>query len=184
MAMRTLGKCRIHFQARKYAILFLFLLGSGHGLFSSAFLSDGYRSKIQQACGPSARIDVVPTWKCKRRLPTQDEYIQVIASGDWYDTCMPFYQSHQIDNNLIRVDAIVDYPPTTGCGDMITPWEFTVDVGKLPSGFYEVNLYITDVFNQVPIPTALCATKCFTVFTELNKTYLPIIAKQITVHPF
>ena len=176
--MRTLGKCRIHFQARKPAILLLFLLGSGYGFVSSGFLSDGYRSKTQQACGPSARVDMAPSF------PTQDGYVQVIASGDWYDTCIPFYQSHQIDSNLIRVDAIVDYPAGTGCADMITPWEFTVDVGKLPSGFYEVNLYITDVFNQVPIPTALCATKCFTVFTKLNKTYLPIIAKQITVHPF
>lgn len=167
--MRTLRK------SGKSAILFLFLLGSGYSFVSSGFLSDGYHSKTQQACGPSARIDVVPS------LPTQDEYVQVIASGDWYDTCIPFYQSHQIDNNLIRVDAIVDYPAGTGCGDMITPWEFMVDIGKLPAGFYEVNLYITDVFNQVPIPTTLCATKCFTVFTELSKTYLPIIAKQITV---
>jgi len=110
-------------------------------------------------------------------LLTQDDDVQVIASGEWYDTCIPFYQSHQIDNHLIRVDAIVDYPAGTGCADMITPWEFMVDVGKLPPGFYEVNLYITDVFNQVPIPTALCATKRFTVFTELSKTYLPIIAK-------
>ncbi|MFQ5814483.1 MAG: hypothetical protein ACE5I2_14995 [Anaerolineae bacterium] len=160
--MRTLGK------PRKPGILFLFLF------VSSGFLSAGYHSKTQQVCGPSARIDIVPT------LPTQDDDVQVIASGDWYDTCIPFYQSHLIDNNLIRVDAIVDYPAGTGCADMITPWEFMVDVGKLPAGSYEVNLYITDVFNQVPIPTTLCATKHFTVFPELNKTYLPIIAKQIT----
>ena len=159
MAMRTLGK------SRKSVFLFVFLF------VSSGFVSDGYHSKTQHGCGPSARIDVVPS------LPTQDEYVQVIASGDWYDTCIPFYQSHQIVNHLIRVDAIVDYPAHTGCADMITPWEFTVDVGKLPAGFYEVKLYITDVFNQVPIPTSLCATKHFRIFTELDKTYLPIIAK-------
>jgi hypothetical protein len=60
---------------------------------------------------------------------------------------------------------------------MITPWEFMVDVGKLAPGSYEVDLYITDVFNQVPIPTALCATNRFTIVTELSQTYLPIIAK-------
>ena len=168
-------------KSRASAILIVILcmaFASGQVSFvSSGFLPDGYHSKALQACGPSARIDVAPS------LPTQDECLQVIASGDWYDTCIPFYQSHQIDNNLIRVDAIVDYPAGTGCADMITPWEFTVDIGKLAPGSYEVNLYITDVFNQVPIPTALCATKPFTI-TELNKTYLPIIAKQITVHPF
>jgi len=58
---------------------------------------------------------------------------------------------------------------------MITPWEFMVDIGKLPAGSYEVNLYITDVFNGVP--TTLCATKSFTVFTEVSRIYLPVIAK-------
>ena len=58
---------------------------------------------------------------------------------------------------------------------MITPWEFMVDIGTLPTSFYEVDLYITDTFNQVP--TTLCATKSFTVFAELNKVHLPVIAK-------
>jgi len=126
-----------------------------------------FPSKTRQACGPSAQINVIPS------LPTQDDDVQVSAIGDWYDTCIPAFQSHQIDNNVIRVDAIVDYPPGTGCGDIITPWKFMVDVGKLLTGVYEVNLYITDTFNQVP--TALCATKSFTVFTEVSRIYLPII---------
>ena len=133
----------------------------------SGSLSVGYGSEIRQACGHNVQINVAPS------LPTQDDNVQVIASGDWYDTCIPFYHSHQIDNHVIRVDAVIDYPVGTGCADMITPWEFMVDIGKLPTGVYEVNLYITDLFNQVP--TALCATKSFTVFTEV--TYLPIVAK-------
>ena len=167
--MRTLRKSRA---SVILVVILCMAFASGQvSLVSSGCLSAGHHSKTRQACSPSARINVVPS------LLTQDDDVQVIASGEWYDTCIPFYQSHQIDNHLIRVDAIVDYPAGTGCADMITPWEFMVDVGKLPPGFYEVNLYITDVFNQVPIPTALCATKRFTVFTELSKTYLPIIAK-------
>ena len=138
-------------------------------LVSSGGLSAGCHAKTRQACDPDAQVNVVPG------LPTQDDDIQVIAAGDWYDTCIPFYQSHQIDDNVIREDAVVDYPPDTGCADMITPWEFMVDIGKLPAGFYEVNLYITDVFNGVP--TTLCATKSFAVFTEVSRIYLPIIAK-------
>ncbi len=162
-------------KSRASVILFVILcmaFASGQvGLVSSGGLSDGHHSQARQTCGPSAQINVVPN------LPTQDDHVQVIASGEWYDTCIPFYQSHQIDDHLIRVDAIVDYPPGTGCADMITPWEFMVDIGELTAGSYEVNLYITDVFNQVPTPTTLCATKRFTVFPELNRTYLPIIAK-------
>jgi len=137
-------------------------------------LSSGYHSEAGQACGISAQINVVPS------LPVQDDDVQVIASGDWYDTCIPSYQSHQIDNNVIRVDAVVDYPPHTGCADVITPWEFAVDIGQLPAGFYEVDLYVTDTFNHVP--TTLCAIGSFTVLTELNVVYLPIIARQITAH--
>jgi len=58
---------------------------------------------------------------------------------------------------------------------MITPWEFMMDIGKLPIGLYEVNLHITDLFNQVP--TALCATKSFAVFSEVSRAYLPMVFK-------
>lgn len=159
---------------RRRGVAFMFLLclafTSGQVSFvSSSSLSVGYRSRTRQACGYNAQINVVPS------LPTQDDNVQVTASGDWYDTCIPSFQSHLIDNHVIRVDAVVDYPPGTGCADMITPWEFMVDIGKLSPGSYEVDLYITDIFNE--IPTTLCATKSFTVFTELSKIYLPVIAK-------
>ncbi len=152
------------------SVVFCLALTSGQVSYvSSGSLSVGYVSRARQACGPSARINVIPS------VPAQDDDVQVSASGDWYDTCIPFYQSHQIDDHVIRVDAIVDYPPHTGCGDMITPWEFMLDIGKLPTGLYVVNLYITDTFNQVP--TTLCATKSFTVFTEVSRIYLPAIAE-------
>ena len=152
-----------------FVILCLAFTSGQVSFVTSGSSSFGYHSRTRQACGPNAQISVVPS------LPTQDDNVQVRASGDWYDTCIPFYQSHQIDNHVIRVDAVVDYPPGTGCGDMITPWEFMVDIGKLPTGVYEVNLYITDVFNQVP--TALCATKSFAVFPEVSRIYLPMLAK-------
>ena len=160
---------------RRQVAAFVFLLclafTSGQAsLDSSGSLPVGHRSKTRQACGYNAQINVVPS------LPTQNDNVQVIASGDWYDTCIPSYRSHQIDNSVIRMDAVVDYPPGTGCADMITPWEFMVDVGELSPGSYEVDLYITDLFNQVP--TTFCATKSLTVFPELSKIYLPVIAKQ------
>lgn len=163
--MKALGR------SRKSALAFLFLLGSAYGLAAPGFLFAGHHSDTPLACGISAWVDVVPS------PPTLEVSVQVVASGEWYDSCIPFYQSHEIDGNLIRVDAVVDYPPHTGCADVISPWEFTIDMGKLPASSYEANLYITDVFNQVPVPTSLCATRHFRVFTELRKTYLPLIAR-------
>lgn len=119
---------------------------------------------INQACGYNVQITVVPA------LPTQDDIIQVISSGDWYDSCIPYYYSHQIINNLIRVDAVAYYNPGVWCLQVITPWEFTINIGGLPSGFYQVNLYIGG---------APCATRSFTV---LHRIYLPIITKRIAIH--
>jgi hypothetical protein len=159
---------------RRRGVTFMFLLclafTSGQVSFvSSGSLSVGYHPRTRQACGYNVQINVVPS------LPAQDDNVQVTVSGDWYDTCIPSFLSHQIDNNVIRVDAVVDYPPGTGCADMITPWKFMEDIGELSPGSYEVALYITDLFNGVP--TTLCATKSFAIFTELSKIYLPMIAK-------
>jgi hypothetical protein len=163
--MKALGR------SWKSALAFLFLLGCGYGLVAPGLLFAGHHSDIPPVCGIGARVDVAPS------LPTLGESVQVVASGEWYDSCIPFYHSHDIDGNLIRVDAIVDYPPHTGCADVISPWDFAIDVGELPVGSYEVNLYITDVFNQVSVPTALCATRRFPLFLQLRRAYLPLIAK-------
>jgi uncharacterized repeat protein (TIGR01451 family) len=121
---------------------------------SSSLLLE-FNEESSQYCCCNFQIDIAPV------LPTPDDTIQITPSGDWCNACIPSYQSHQVMGNVIRVDAILDYPPDIACVDVITPWGFTVDVGNLHSGSYRVDVYITNIFHT----TTLCGTKSFAVGT-------------------
>jgi len=114
-----------------------------------------FNEESRQHCCYNFQINIAPV------LPTPDDTIQITPSGDWCDMCIPSYQSHQVMGNVIRVDAILDYPPGIACPQVITPWVFTVDVGNLHSGSYRVDVYITNIFHT----TTLCGTKSFAVGT-------------------
>jgi hypothetical protein len=118
-----------------------------------------------QQCGYDLRIDVIPA------VPTEGDAVQITVSGDWLDSCKPEYQTHKVGSGVIETYARC--PTGVGCADVITPWGFTVDVGSLPSGPYEAQLYIT---NSVSV-TTLCATQSFEV---QYWTYLPLVAHNDT----
>lgn len=82
--------------------------------------------------------------------PHADEPLQVIVHGIWYDGCVPFYQSHQLTNTLVTITAAV--PELVPCGQSITPWNFTVAIGALPTGLYTLT-----------VSGAVTATTTFTV---------------------
>jgi len=121
-------------------------------------------------CGYNLQVQIAPV------LPSPGDMVQVTVSGDWPDSCVPTYQSHVVDNHVIRLDAAVDYPPGTACLTMITPWRFAVNVGPLSAGFHEVDLWITDMLHRVP---TLCATRGFRVAIGRRKMYLPVVAQSI-----
>jgi len=126
-------------------------------------------TRLPGRCGLHVAIDTTPA------LPTPDDAIQVVVSGDWSDSCVPSYQSHHVVNNVILVDTAVNYPPGTACLTVITPWRLDVEVGNLPAGSYLVHLYITDLLNQ--LPTTFCASRSFTVAAKRHKTYLPVATR-------
>ena len=150
-------------------ILCLAFTSGQAGLDSSGSMSPEYDARTNQYCGYYPQINISPV------LPTQNDTIQITPSGEWPDSCIPLYQSHQIVNNVIMIDAVIDYPGIV-CLTVILPWGFTVDVGALPGGSYRVDVYITDLMYGFPTST-LCITKSFTVFTEVSKIYLPVVAK-------
>jgi hypothetical protein len=120
-------------------------------------------------CGWDMELDVAPS------LPTPEDAIVVTARGAWSDSCTPGYHSHELVGDVIRLDATVDYPPGTACLTVITPWRIVVDVGTLPAGNYQVDLYITDMLNQ--LPAALCASRQFEVARQWPRRYLPLVAR-------
>ena len=106
---------------------------------------------------------------------TIDDPLRIEAFGVSGNGCVPIYESHQIIGNVIRVDAIVEGSITSYCTQVILPWGFMVEVGNMPSGWYQADLYIAD-HHISPIPY-LVVSKSFYVFEEIYPVYLPIVVE-------
>jgi hypothetical protein len=83
--------------------------------------------------------------------------IEANVFGEWSDSCVPVYHAHQVTGHTIEIDLVWDYPPYTACALVITPWRYTVDIGPLARGTYEVHAYINRF---------LCDTKSFEVVSR------------------
>lgn len=87
--------------------------------------------------------------------PHADAPLQVIVHGIWYDACVPAYQSHQINNHELQITTA---SPALVCGQVLTPWNFSVAVGRLTAGVYTITVggAVTtttsfSVANEIPI---------------------------------
>lgn len=102
---------------------------------------DGYEPKwaIREIASlPVGTIEVTIT----PTTPTTNDVVNITASGISSQTCtIAKYQSHQIVNNLIIIDAIDPIPPAI-CGDIPTPWSLTIEVGQFPAGVYDVQILV------------------------------------------
>lgn len=66
--------------------------------------------------------------------PFENESIKATFSGDWPDTCVPETCEYEIDGGEIRV-GLTTYPDH-GCGDAITPYSLTAEIGPLVADDY------------------------------------------------
>jgi hypothetical protein len=139
-----------------FLVLCLIFVPGQVRLVNSSTLPPRRAQEINQQCGHNCQMSIAPG------SPTENDMIQVTVSGEWSNSCAPLYQSYQVVDDLIRVDAVVTGGPI--CLDVITPWGFSVDIGPLPGGFYRVDLYSTDAPRQVP--ATLCATQSLVVLSS------------------
>jgi hypothetical protein len=86
--------------------------------------------------------------------PIEGSAIEVTVFGEWYDSCVPQYNNHQVAEPVIEIDLVRDYPPDVLCLQVITPWEAHVEIGPLTSGDYQVRAHIDRV---------QCSSSSFTV---------------------
>ena len=107
-------------------------------------LKNSVPSPLAQSC----TIEIQP------KQPHSSNEITISLSGEWNNTCVPRPQSFQRNGQDINI-LFEAYPPTTVCGQAISPWSGTIDVGTLPQGNYAVHG-----------ETAGCEVKQFTVFNE------------------
>lgn len=114
-------------------------------------------------CGLSAGI------RPSSLVSTVSEPITLHVFGEWQDSCTPTYQSHTISGTTVQVNAVWGYPPATVCLPVIAPWGFQIELGQLPAGTYNTELYIEQ------FGTNLCHTGTFFVFEQVWQDYLPVV---------
>ena len=61
----------------------------------------------------------------------------VTLGGTWIDTCIPDAVSHRIDGRQIELN-VTQPGLNTGCGDALTDWSLTEEIGPLEAGAYVV----------------------------------------------
>jgi hypothetical protein len=83
------------------------------------------------------------TIRIEPKMPGLDDVIHIKVFGDSNDVCVPRYRSHQVIENIIRIEA--DVPSFTDiCLPVVLPWGFEVLVGPLPKDGYTVELYYVE----------------------------------------
>ena len=158
-------------------VLCLAFMPGRTGVASSGNLTTDTR-KAYSPCGYDFQIRTTPG------LATMDDAIQVSYSATWSNSCAPRHQSHQIVDNVIRLDAVRQVPSYPHfCLDVLMPWGADINVGTLPPGSYKIDVYLTEVVTPPvyppPVyPSTLCGTKSFTVYEELQELHLPIVARH------
>jgi len=90
-----------------------------------------------------------PTVTIEPRAPTTEDAVQLKVSGVWSNGCFPQYETHSLEESgRIKVYYSSTRSRGMACAMVVTPWEFTVDVGRLPSGEYEVHIHINGKDNK------------------------------------
>jgi len=99
-------------------------------------------------------------------VPTITSTIQITTSGEWSNSCVPVYTSHQAVSYEVRIDFAQNI--TGVCAPVMMGWRHTVEISNLIKGTYQATAYI----NNYP-----CASGTFVVFERVIPLYLPIIIK-------
>jgi hypothetical protein len=118
---------------------------------SSNDLASTYGGEANQVpCGYGFQMSVAPA------SPTEEDIISVTSAGDWPNSCIPGYRSHQVANNVIQID--LEYDAIGPCLDVIMPWTSTVELGPLSSGVYRIDVYLNS-----QLGATLCGSQPLTV---------------------
>ncbi len=81
--------------------------------------------------------------------PQTGESVTITVDGINPDACVPIYESHQISDNTVVIEA--DKAADQVCGQVPTSWSVSVEMGSMAEGSYAVEAYITSYPAGEPI---------------------------------
>lgn len=77
----------------------------------------------------TAQVEITPP------APSSSSTISIKLSGEWPESCTPQNPAVSISNNQIRITTM---RPAGVCAAVVLPFNFTVPIGQLTAGVYEV----------------------------------------------
>jgi len=84
-----------------------------------------------------------PTLTIKPLNPTVNDPIEITVSGEWANSGYDITShSHIISGNTIQIKATIVQKPDIVYLQVITPWSFTENIGKIPGGQYKIEATI------------------------------------------
>lgn len=122
--------------------LFVIVLGLATVLALMATQAAAISSSSSSDLGPPATeraiLNGITQITTEPATPTTEDPIKIMVSGEWNNSCVPEYQSHQIVDNIITINVVNPPFPPTACIAIITPWQIAVEIGTLSAGTYTV----------------------------------------------
>lgn len=138
------------------------------------------------AITPAASASVSTQIAIDPANPSENEAITITASSMWDNGCVPSYHFHHVEENTIYLQAVLPASDAI-CLDVLTAWEFTVEIGLLPAGDYIIPFTIvmndgtpiSDTTARFTITSASIQqpTATPTTNSQDNRIFLPYLEK-------
>jgi len=108
--------------------------GGNQRLFSQdlANASESDMAVVVMAAPIKSTLEIAPVG------PTSNDQIQVTVGGSWSNSCIPTALSYTIADRMVTVDIATS--DLVVCGQTVTPWSLTADLGELPQGVYQIQV--------------------------------------------
>lgn len=92
--------------------------------------------------------------------PTTTDRIQVVASGEWMDGCVPEWSATEVDGTDIVISTLT---PGEFCVQQVTPFDVVASIGPLPAGTYDLTTLVADELGLPAEEIPILGARSFTV---------------------
>ena len=92
--------------------------------------------------------------------PTTTDRIQVVASGDWTDGCVPEWSATEVADGEVSIST---FTPGEACVQQITPYNVATTIGPLPAGDYDLTILVADALGLPADEIPILGTRSFSV---------------------
>lgn len=96
--------------------------------------------------------------------PSATDRIQIVASGDWMDGCVPEWSATSVDGNEVVISTLT---PGDSCVQQITPYAVAATLGPLPAGTYDLTVLVADVLGLPAEEIPILGSRSFTVLDSV-----------------